>query len=354
MKKKSIIIFSLLMFLLISNASFASGNSIGITINNEVKVIPKEMGQPFSSDSRTFVPLRFVSETLGFKVDWDNPTRTATVHSRDGEIKVTIGKESIITPSGVVEMDVKPFIKDTRTYVPVRFVAETLGFKVDWIPASEVENSSKHSYINYVTINGELGSAIETTEEATDIIGTTETSSSGVSNVVSDNPADWPETENKDQKHFDLAKNKELIEYLNQNYSGRYYIAGYSIPADFGERWEPAFVISKDVGGQMDDGPALFGNDLREVQGSEYWYIHIDEISEVREGFEQILLSIAGETDGKYILDYFEKHKVENLTIFGIPRSEDLIVNEWIKTPSGREFQISFWFGRGGIQLLVR
>lgn len=38
---------------------------------------------PFIENERTFVPLRFVAENLGYKVDWDEPTQTVTITERD-------------------------------------------------------------------------------------------------------------------------------------------------------------------------------------------------------------------------------------------------------------------------------
>ena len=94
MKKRIIAVF-LIAMALIPNFSHADSSSIGILINNEIRIIPEDMGEPFSANSRTFVPLRFVSENLGFKVDWEQSTQTAIVHGRDGEIRVTIGKDTI-------------------------------------------------------------------------------------------------------------------------------------------------------------------------------------------------------------------------------------------------------------------
>jgi hypothetical protein len=114
-------------------------NTIDIRVNGYLVEFPDT--QPYvDKNNRTMVPIRFVSEALGATVDWDNPTKTATV-SKDGiSVDVTIGKKTItITDAdGKVttkEMDTEAVTTGERTMVPVRFVAEALGAWVSWSSA---------------------------------------------------------------------------------------------------------------------------------------------------------------------------------------------------------------------------
>ena len=50
------------------------------------------------------------------------------------DIELEIGSKKLKTAEGAKEMDVAPFIKDGRTFVPLRFVSEALGAEVDWTP----------------------------------------------------------------------------------------------------------------------------------------------------------------------------------------------------------------------------
>jgi hypothetical protein len=50
----------------------------------------------------------------------------------DGTITGKIGSNEIKKGEKVITMDVAPFMKDGRTFVPIRFIAETLGKKVEW------------------------------------------------------------------------------------------------------------------------------------------------------------------------------------------------------------------------------
>lgn len=97
-------------------------------INDTIVTIPD--AAPYIANDRTYVPFRALGEALGAKVVWDNDARTVTYTLGDTEIVMTIG-DTTYTINGVEKsMDVAPEITGDRTYVPVRFVAEGLGFKV--------------------------------------------------------------------------------------------------------------------------------------------------------------------------------------------------------------------------------
>ncbi|WP_433943041.1 copper amine oxidase N-terminal domain-containing protein [Paenibacillus sp. SN-8-1] len=85
---------------------------------------------PEVKNSRTMVPLRVISESLGAKVEWSNSQVTFT---KDG-MKVTLKPNSnTVVKNGVtVKLDVKPYVKRNRIFVPLRFIVETFGCKVNY------------------------------------------------------------------------------------------------------------------------------------------------------------------------------------------------------------------------------
>jgi hypothetical protein len=93
---------------------------------------------PYIENSRTMAPVRSISEALGAKVEWNSESRVVTISSGDGTvISLTIGDAvmTITKPETApvpVTMDVSALIKDDRTFVPVRYIAEALGLAVDW------------------------------------------------------------------------------------------------------------------------------------------------------------------------------------------------------------------------------
>ncbi len=88
--------------------------------------------QPFLENDRTFVPMRKIFEKLGATIEWDDATQTVTGTKDKTVVKLTIGSE-IATINGVEKtLDAVPQLRNDRTMIPLRFVAEALGCKVDW------------------------------------------------------------------------------------------------------------------------------------------------------------------------------------------------------------------------------
>lgn len=98
----------------------------------------------FVVNERTYVPVRFVSESLGYKVIWLQDTFTVEIRGTDkkmwfpiGKAQVNLGAGLINTPDGVKASIVRlPGYTDGFTYVPVRFIAEYMGQKIDWDQAT--------------------------------------------------------------------------------------------------------------------------------------------------------------------------------------------------------------------------
>lgn len=80
--------------------------------------------------SRTLVPVRFVAEALGAEVIWSGKEQSVTIKDNK-EIILTIGKVNVTVDGIEQQIDCAP-IKTNRTYVPIRFISETLGAKVSY------------------------------------------------------------------------------------------------------------------------------------------------------------------------------------------------------------------------------
>ncbi|BAL80289.1 copper amine oxidase N-terminal domain-containing protein [Caldisericum exile] len=105
--------------------------SKNISVFGETKTMDVE---PFidKTSGRTLVPVRFVSEALGFEVSYDSKTRTVLLQKENVRIELVIGSRFAIVNGVKKSLDVAPLIKDARTFVPLRFISETMGYKVDW------------------------------------------------------------------------------------------------------------------------------------------------------------------------------------------------------------------------------
>ncbi len=87
---------------------------------------------PYIKKGRTFVPIRFIAEELGFDVKWDAKTRTATMTEGDSTVVVTIGSKTMLVNGEARELDLPAEITDGRTFVPLRAISEAFSKKVDY------------------------------------------------------------------------------------------------------------------------------------------------------------------------------------------------------------------------------
>lgn len=97
---------------------------------------------PFIKNKRTFVPLRFIVEGLGGNVEWDGDERKVTVKFENIILVMWIGKrEAILNGEKVIidpqDKNIYPIILNGRTFIPLRFALESLGFKVEWNEVSK-------------------------------------------------------------------------------------------------------------------------------------------------------------------------------------------------------------------------
>lgn len=85
---------------------------------------------PYVANQRTLVPIRFISESLGGRVAWKQSTSTATITTGGKEIKITLGSSRVYVNGKKTSLDTPAQYKQGRVFVPLRFISETIGKKV--------------------------------------------------------------------------------------------------------------------------------------------------------------------------------------------------------------------------------
>ena len=114
----------------LSNMSGYDQNSIKVFVNGEKLAFDVE---PFIESGRTLVPIRRIFEALGAVVTWDEQTQTATVIKDNDNISFTINNNTAVINGVNEQMEVAAKIVDGgRTVVPLRFLSEALGYNVEW------------------------------------------------------------------------------------------------------------------------------------------------------------------------------------------------------------------------------
>ena len=89
-------------------------------------------GDVIVRESRTFVPLRFISETLGYKVEYFEETKAIKISNDKDVVDLKVNSKDFAKNGETSEMDVKTFLSNNYTFVPLRFISEAFGKEVGW------------------------------------------------------------------------------------------------------------------------------------------------------------------------------------------------------------------------------
>lgn len=115
------------VFLQIGNYATVSDGTLTWVDRDNKNVIP------YIKDSRTMVPLRFLAEEMGATVGYDEQTRGITITLNGTVMELWADRADYFINGEARVMDCATEILEGRTFVPVRFVSESLGKAVEWL-----------------------------------------------------------------------------------------------------------------------------------------------------------------------------------------------------------------------------
>lgn len=130
------LLLALVLVSVVSVKAHAYTFDIPVVLNGTVVNNGDEKMKGFISGDRTYLPLRFVSESLGYEVTYDHPTRAIGITSKGRSVQMNVRSRSFTVNGEARTMDVMPILYKDRTYIPVRYVAESFNLPVDWDDAS--------------------------------------------------------------------------------------------------------------------------------------------------------------------------------------------------------------------------
>jgi hypothetical protein len=130
---KFLVIVLMVFVLTLQSTVVAEAAKISVSING--KNISFDQS-PIIENGRTLVPLRGVFEELGAVLHWESNKKLITITQNDKKILLNIGAKEAIVNGKKMTMDVPAQIKNSRTLVPLRFITEAMGAKVDWNSSS--------------------------------------------------------------------------------------------------------------------------------------------------------------------------------------------------------------------------
>ena len=146
-------------------------NDIDIFVNGKLIEKYHDNMRPFiDNNSRTQVPLRTLAEAMGFEVIWEGKTSKITIPTENGNVVLQIGSNKVQTPDGTISMDTAAVIINGRTYVPIRFVSEALGWTVGYKQNRDNSGKSASRATHIITVDKITESGTTTTKEENGIM----------------------------------------------------------------------------------------------------------------------------------------------------------------------------------------
>jgi len=123
-------------------AAFAAAENVQVTVNGNP--VTFDMAQPQMVNGRVLVPLRGVFEQLGANVEWNEGPQSVIAVGSGKTVRIRIGAADANVNGRIVTMDVPPELIDGSTMVPLRFLSESLGARVDWRPENNLVAITTH------------------------------------------------------------------------------------------------------------------------------------------------------------------------------------------------------------------
>ncbi len=129
------IVFSLVILLslttIFSTVAFATAQPISVVVNGSK--IAFSDAQPFVDvNGRTQTPAKYIGEALGATVTWNGKEQKAVFTFGNKELVLYIGKKNYKVDGQTKQMDTTAILKDGRTFVPAKYIAQALGANVKW------------------------------------------------------------------------------------------------------------------------------------------------------------------------------------------------------------------------------
>lgn len=114
---------------LISNAP---DKVINVNIGGKIVPFPDQKPILIKAESRTIVPVRFITEYLGGTASWDADSKTAIIELDGKKVELPVNNKYANVDGKQVKLDSSAKLISNRTFVPLRFVCETFGYDVSW------------------------------------------------------------------------------------------------------------------------------------------------------------------------------------------------------------------------------
>lgn len=133
-KTKSIFSLAFLLALLVGASQAVAAAPISIVVNGAKQTYSQP---PIKENNSVLVPLRGIFESLQAQVDWNNQNQQITITKENKNISLKVGSKTAKVNDQSLSLTAAPKLVNGSTLVPLRFIGESLGAEVAWEEASQ-------------------------------------------------------------------------------------------------------------------------------------------------------------------------------------------------------------------------
>ena len=127
MKKRIMILGVIFLLILSISASFGVEVRVSLKLNDEY--IESDEPNILITDT-TYLVARSLVNALGHTIEWNGEDRKVTITTDQKKIEFIVDEALVYVNDSEIQIDKKPFIRNGRTYLPLRIVAEHLGCSI--------------------------------------------------------------------------------------------------------------------------------------------------------------------------------------------------------------------------------
>ncbi|MGD8190918.1 stalk domain-containing protein [Brevibacillus ginsengisoli] len=172
----------------VNSVAVVQKSDIQIRINQALISVTDAKPYIDPTSNRTMVPLRVISEQLGAEVKWDANKRTVYIAKDNTQIHVQIDSKQADVDGKTVSLDAPAVIKASRTFVPLRFISEATGAQVDWNPTERlVSIQTKDAVSQPSGDTNTSGSTTDTSSNTSGNVGNTLSINQAVDSALANN-----------------------------------------------------------------------------------------------------------------------------------------------------------------------
>lgn len=108
------------------------GKTTMMVDDKQQEVDPGRKTAPTIVKGRTLVPIRAIIEAMGGTIGWTQSEKRVDLTLKSKQMQLWIGRTTAELNGTQLAMDVPPMVMNERTMLPLRFVSENLGCKTEW------------------------------------------------------------------------------------------------------------------------------------------------------------------------------------------------------------------------------